>query len=212
MLLRVTGLSRFQSQTLPILCPGCGHKGNFTPIPGAEDLMAYSPTAIVFGSRHCPNEECQTLVFVLYSPPRGPVLASYPPGRLPWDAANVPPSVAAPFIEALTCHAHGCFVAAAMLVRKTMELLCDDRGLDRKSNLKERIADLRSKAILPEPLLVAADSIRLLGNDAAHIEAKTYDEVGRDEVEAAIELTQELLKAVYQYEHLLKRLQALRKP
>jgi len=37
-----------------------------------------------------------------------------------------------------------------------------------------------------------------LGNDAAHVEAKAYDNTGKDEAELAIELAKELLKAVYQ--------------
>jgi hypothetical protein len=55
------------------------------------------------------------------------------------------------------------------------------------------------------------DHILLLGNDAAHIEARTYDEVGADEVGATIELTKEIIKATYQYRGLLGRLQALKK-
>jgi hypothetical protein len=53
--------------------------------------------------------------------------------------------------------------------------------------------------------------LRLLGNDAAHVEAKTYDSVGSEEIEAGIELTKEILKAVYQLNDLLSRLRALKK-
>jgi hypothetical protein len=52
----------------------------------------------------------------------------------------------------------------------------------------------------------------LLGNDAAHIEAKTYDDVGADEVLAGIELAKEIIKATNQYKGLLGRLQKLKKP
>jgi len=51
----------------------------------------------------------------------------------------------------------------------------------------------------------------LLGNDAAHIEAKTYQSIGEPEVRIAINLTKELLKAAYQYEGLLNELTALQK-
>jgi hypothetical protein len=50
-----------------------------------------------------------------------------------------------------------------------------------------------------------------LGNDAAHIKSKDYDKVGKQEGEVALELTKEILKAVYQYDDLLGRLQALKK-
>ena len=60
-------------------------------------------------------------------------------------------------------------------------------------------------------MLEAADELRLLGNDAAHIEAKIYDGIGRAEASLAIELAKELLKAVYQYANLVAKLKALRK-
>jgi hypothetical protein len=57
-----------------------------------------------------------------------------------------------------------------------------------------------------------ADELRLLGNDAAHINAKDYDKIGPKESQLAIELAKELLKAVYQYASLVDRLKALKKP
>lgn len=56
-----------------------------------------------------------------------------------------------------------------------------------------------SKRALPQELLDGADHLRLLGNDAAHIEGKTYQSIGEPEVRIAIDLTKELLKSAYQY-------------
>jgi hypothetical protein len=56
------------------------------------------------------------------------------------------------------------------------------------------------------------DELRLLGNDAAHIEARVYDHIGPAEIGAAIELTKEILKAVYQLETLVTKLKGLRRP
>ncbi len=56
------------------------------------------------------------------------------------------------------------------------------------------------------------DELRLLGNDAAHIEAKTYDAIGKEETEVALTLTKEILKGVYQLDELVNRLKALKKP
>ena len=53
--------------------------------------------------------------------------------------------------------------------------------------------------------------LRLLGNDAAHIEADTFEKIGKDELEISIEFTKEILKAVYQYESLLEKLRSLKK-
>ena len=93
---------------------------------------------------------------------------------------------------------------------ETLELLCSDRGAQ-GGNLKERITALGTKVVLPAELLAGLDDLRLLGNDAAHIESKEYDQVGQEEVEVGIEFTKEVLKAVYQYSSLLTRLRALKK-
>jgi hypothetical protein len=87
---------------------------------------------------------------------------------------------------------------------------CKDRAAN-GGDLKARINDLKTKLTLPNELFEAMDHLRLLGNDAAHIEAKTYDDVGSLEVLAGIELTKEIIKATYQYKGLLGKLQALRK-
>jgi len=97
-----------------------------------------------------------------------------------------------------------------MLIRKTLEELCSDRGA-KGSNLKERISQLGNKVVLPKELLAGLDNLRLLGNDAAHIESQNYNQVGKDEVEIALAVTKEVLKAVYQYSSLVSQLQKLKK-
>jgi hypothetical protein len=78
--------------------------------------------------------------------------------------------------------------------------------------LKDRLAALGSKVVLPKELMDAMDNIRLLGNDAAHVESQDYAQIGKEEVEIAVEFTKEVLKAVYQYSGLLRRLTSLKKP
>ena len=62
-----------------------------------------------------------------------------------------------------------------------------------------------------QELLEALDDLRLLGNDAAHVESQVYNQVGKDEVELALDVTKEVLKSVYQYADLLNRLRALKR-
>jgi hypothetical protein len=145
-------------------------------------------------------------VFVVHS--SGSVLACYPPEVIDFDATNVPSKVVEALNEAITCHANECYVAAAIMVRKTLEELCADRGAG-GANLKERIRTLGAKVVLPRELLDGLDDLRLLGNDAAHIESTVYDKVGREEVEVGIEFAKEVLKGVYQMSALLARLRGL---
>jgi hypothetical protein len=96
------------------------------------------------------------------------------------------------------------------MVRRTLEEVCSERQATGK-DLKARISDLRSKIVIPGELLDAMDELRILGNDAAHIEAKDYDAISDTEVTVAIQFTKEILKSLYQYSSLLAKLRSLKK-
>ncbi len=65
--------------------------------------------------------------------------------------------------------------------------------------------------MLPQELLDGLDDLRLLGNDAAHIESQEFNSVGREEVEIGIQFAKEVLKAVFQYSDLLAKLRSLKR-
>ena len=134
---------------------------------------------------------------------------TYPAEVIDFDATNLPPKILASLEEAIRCHAAKCYRASALMIRRTLEELCSDKGATGK-DLKLRIAPLKTVAVLPT-IAVAADELRILGNDAAHLEARAYDEIGEPEASLAIDLTKELLKAVYQYTSLVARLKALKR-
>lgn len=161
------------------------------------------------GERQCPNHECNAHVFVVCDM-QWKVVRSYPVQRVDFNTKGIPPAIQKSFNEALTCFAEDLHVAAAIMIRRTLEELCEDKGAS-GNDLKERIKALRSSIVIPEKLFDALDELRLMGNDAAHIKAKTFDEIGHDEVEVAVELTKEVLKAVYQYDNLVSKLLALKK-
>lgn len=188
-------------------CPCCRQRGAFESTTGNDILIQPKTLA---GYRRCPDPQCLALVFFAADIQTGKLEVSYPAERIDFDATNIPSTVIGALEEVLTCHANKCFVASAIMVRKTLEELCRDRGAT-GNNLKERIKALGTKVVLPTELLDGLDDLRLLGNDAAHIESKEYDKVGQEEVEIGIEFAKEVLKAVYQYSALLKRLRALKK-
>jgi hypothetical protein len=95
------------------------------------------------------------------------------------------------------------------MIRKTLEEICEEREAEGK-NLFVRLKDLGTKILIPKELIDAMDELRLLGNDATHIEAQTFNEIGKNEIEISIEFTKEILKAVYQYESLLSKLRNLK--
>jgi hypothetical protein len=190
-------------------CPACHQKGTFDGI-GTNDAFIPAENVTV-GQRRCPDPACAILIFFVFKSPDQRVLVSYPAERIDFDPTNIPVAVLKALEEAVTCHTDSCFIAAAIMVRKTLEELCADRGAQ-GDNLKARIKSLGTKIVLPVELMEGLDDLRLLGNDAAHIESKEYDTIGKEEVEIGIEFAKEVLKAVYQYSALLNRLRALKKP
>lgn len=159
--------------------------------------------------RRCPNTECFALVQVILQ--SGKLSESFPPEAIDFDSTNLPADILSSLEEAIEAHASGCFRACALMVRRVLEELCDDKKAT-GGDLKQRLAALSTSVVVPKELLDAADELRLLGNDAAHVSAKNYDGIGKEQATLAIELAKELLKAVYQYASLVDRLKALKKP
>jgi len=205
---------------ISVRCPKCGSIGTFEsvgehqrdaafnyPIPDGRNVQHS------FGMRKCPSRSCRTMLFVIMRMGSNgwELVDAYPKQRLEFETTNIPPQIASHLAEAITCHAENCYTASAIMVRRTLEELCADKKAT-GNDLKARLASLQKVMLIAAPLVEAADALRLLGNDAAHVEAKVFDKVGKDEVEVAIELAKELLKATYQYDTLLSKLKALKRP
>jgi hypothetical protein len=194
-------------------CPICRHAGAFHGISNCQDLTWLEPSSgnqsFQAGERRCPNPKCHALVQVILK--QGSLIESYPPEVIDFDSTNLPPEILSSLEEVIKAHAAGCFRACALMVRRVLEELCDDKKAT-GGDLKQRLAALGTSVVVPKELLDAADELRLLGNDAAHISAKNYDAIGTEQATLAIELSKELLKAVYQYASLVDRLKALKKP
>lgn len=186
-------------------CPSCGRDATFERIEGIEDLMI--PPQKYLGQRRCPNSSCRSHLFFIWD--RGNTLVTFPAQRIDFNKQNIPQTVISTFEEAVSCHASGCFIAAAMMIRRTLEEICLDKG-STGNNLKEKIESLKDKIVIPKELFDGMNDLRLLGNDAAHIESKTFETIGKEEIEISIEFTKEILKAVYQYSHLLSKIKDLK--
>jgi len=161
------------------------------------------------GIRQCPNLECQGFVMVISST-SSHYLYVIPPQLISFRINGIPPKLVESMKEAVAVHSVEAYRASSLMVRRTLELLCEEKKATGK-NLLERIKNLAQFAVLSPALLSAADHLRILGNDAAHVEAKDYDSIGKEHSEAAIELAKEILKAVYQHDDLVARLKALKR-
>ncbi len=204
-----------QINTKPVVlrCPHCGSVGTFfgqSPSVGYQFTIDFSgqnyTLNLAFGSRLCPSPSCSRPVFIVEQ--NGRVAYSAPPQALDFDSSNVPAKISESLKEAILCHAVGCFRASALLIRRTLEEICQDKNVSGE-NLKKRIESLSSTIIVPGALVEAMDQLRILGNDAAHVEAKTYDSIGKTEIEIGIILSKELIKATYQLDELVAQLKKL---
>lgn len=194
------------AQSLTMICPHCGNGGTFKQL--AHDVYEQH-FQLFYGQRLCPNVACNGQIFVILNG-QSKIVRTYPGLKIPFNATNIPQRIKLTFDEALVCHSNGCNVASAIMIRKTLEEICEDKKT-KGDNLFKRIESLKSIITLPKELMDGMHELRLLGNDAAHIETKTFDEIGNDELEISIEFTKEILKAVYQYENLLERLRSLKR-
>jgi hypothetical protein len=200
-----------------IRCPHCGKVGAFHGLGGVNDatwtlprVAGSNPRHFRCGARICPNPECHSIILVAFENATVSNLV-YPFEIIDFDPSGIPGEIVKSFKEALLCHGAGCYRACALMVRRTLEEICQDQGIT-APNLKGRIAALGGKIVIPKELIDAADELRLLGNDAAHIESQDYSTIGAKEVEISILFVKEILKATYQYATLLSQLRALKKP
>jgi hypothetical protein len=49
-----------------------------------------------------------------------------PSETIPFDKENIPQKVLNAFEEAINCHSNSCFIASAIMIRKTLEEICID--------------------------------------------------------------------------------------
>jgi hypothetical protein len=189
-------------------CPHCGHIGSFDNVATNDLYVSDQAYNCFMGIRKCPNGKCNGHLFFIMNT-NGQIIFSSPSELIPFEKENIPLQVLNAFEEAIKCHSNNCFIASAIMIRKTLEEICHDRDAKGK-NLKERIKDLGTKIMIPKELIEGLDDLRLLGNDAAHVEAGTFSEIGKEEIEISIDFAKEILKAVYQYENLLERLKKLK--
>lgn len=187
-------------------CPLCRHEATLDGLHPDFFVQRIGGAAIKWGARRCPKADCGALIQVVID---GDVIYSYPPETIDFDATDLPESVLAAFEEAVKCHSQGCYVASAIMVRKTLEEVCADRNAQGNS-LKTRLDDLQGKLLLPKEMFDALHDLRLLGNDAAHVELSDFDSIDASKIEAALDIGKEILKAAYQYKGLMGKLDALK--
>lgn len=216
-----SGFTPASTYSRSIQCPHCGNLGSFDVINrdgwkciGYSKALSGANGNSLVGNfsasiRCCPNIECRGIVFSIEDSKK--IIQTFPYKQIDFDRSQIPNNLFATLNEAISCHSVGAYRASAIMVRRLLEEICADNNAQGK-NLHERLEKLKSKIVLPAELFDAMDTLKLLGNDAAHVEAKNYDSMGKDESSDAIEIAKEILKALYQLKSLVARLQARKAP
>lgn len=200
-----------EGNNVTLRCPHCGNIGTFVPI--VKDIVTISDDnkQVILGIRKCPNPTCGGYSFIIQDALRNNVcLETYPTAKLEFNKESIPNQIAETFEEAIDCYANKCYVASAIMVRKTLEQLCEDKGTEGK-NLKERLQALVKTITMPNELKEGMDLLRILGNNAAHVKLTDFDSISEKELSVSIEFTKEVLKSVYQFDKLLSELRSLKR-
>lgn len=196
---------RKQHMAIIGVCPHCRVTTKYLPLGGIDDLVIRPNYTI--GHRACP--QCGCYIHFQWSPEE---LITFPAQGVEFDASGIPPHIASSLEEAIRCYSHKCNRAAAMLIRRTMEEICKHQGAD-GNTLWNRIDKLKTIISMPERLFDGMHELRLLGNDAAHVESTNYNSVGNNEIEASIAVIDAILDYIYKHDisgQLVEKLKALR--
>lgn len=105
-------------------CPNCGREAVFEAMPNLHDIQ--TPNWIL-GIRRCPAPQCFATVFFVVNPFNNCIQTQYPTQLINFNKAGIPETLVATFHEALVCHSQKCFKASALMVRRTLEELCDEK-------------------------------------------------------------------------------------
>jgi len=103
--------------------------------------------------------------------------------------SSVPSSIKKAFEDAFQAHKVGLYAPSVLMCRKTIEAICFEKGIT-KGNLKQKILKLKEKGIIDSNIYKWADSLRLIGNDAAH---ELLPNISKDDSRDTINFTESVI-------------------
>jgi hypothetical protein len=185
--------------TVRFQCPWCGENSNVAHQQAIQTPDSRAAFLVICEGGNCRRPVMVTAQF--YSTTdggRSVVDGLFPSQRMNYKPDGVPDDIAADFEEALNCQAAGFNLGAATVGRRTLQAALLDKGA-KKRDLVDQINELPDD-ILSHPLKVAAQHVRLIGNDAAHVRA-----VSADDVASLVDFVELLLEQLYVLPHEIER-------
>ncbi|MDL4815311.1 DUF4145 domain-containing protein [Actinomadura opuntiae] len=192
----------YQNDLDDLACPSCGERGGMTPEAVAGE---FDSEGLVIAICEASNSDlaskrahCSQRVVLSGSP--GHFRRLWPPARSSDADPAIPAPLAASLAEARLCHDVGAHTAASIMVRRTLEGLCADRGIGDVTgkgghkSLHVKLHDLHTAGAITAELLDWALHLKEVGNDAAHDIAVFAT---REDAEDAIALAEDMLRHLY---------------
>lgn len=201
-LVTVDNVRVYQNDLEDLACPSCGARGGLTPEAVAGD---FDSEGLVIATCGAPNRDpgsnraycCQRVVL---SGSPGHFERLWPPVRRSDADPAIPALLAASLAEARLCHHAGAHTAATVMVRRTLEALCADRGITDVTakgghkSLHAKLQELHAGGAITAELLDWAIHLKEVGNDGAH---DTTMFASREDAEDAIALAEDMLRHLY---------------
>lgn len=107
--------------------------------------------------------------------------------------SRIPPEVRNDLDEAKKCFSVGAYRASAVMSRRAIQSACIAKGVANK-RLVDQLSEMASKGIITKDLKDLADTVRWVGNDAAHPDSQ---EVTKQDAKEILHLAEEFLKVIF---------------
>ena len=182
------------------MCPYCNSR-NSSAVTFENEVVEHNKTYYVAWCR-CYEPACAKAFQIFHCD--NIEVYTYPPARFGFNFDSIPEDIVSAINEALQAHQHELFRCAAIMLRRSVELIVEHLG-GKGANLRNRISSLL-EGKLDSGFVAALNDLRLLGNDAAHLKLKSFDGVSKNEVDKAIAVIAEIVRVLFQQKEILERL------
>lgn len=218
-------------------CPYCDKEVNFLPLKNLMDVCGdYTEFSdddcnrTYFGIRECSNPECNHILAFKFK---------FIANRVSWDSLTgedsyseeiidfetlpkinncthfdyIPENIRLSFDEAQKCFYNECFVASAIMIRKTLEEICENFEIEGR-DLNNKLNNLIESDKIPSLIGEEIHELRRFGNDGAHLQLRFFNNIGEKEVKTALEVIKNMLIIIYEsnqnYKNSVNKLQSLK--
>lgn len=183
------------SNTNSFYCPSCKQASALTDraqyVKALKDNRG-SRANVIYTVAEC--NSCDFHFLVARRDVTGEIITIWPKS-LPGKVDDlIPEPIKSDFEEALICEAAGSYRGAAALARRTLQVICIDKGAPENKKLHQQIDWLFDNNIVTNEIKEWAHEVRYVGNDAAH---PNTTEVTKDDARDILELLESMCDVLY---------------